>query len=41
MAKIIVQNIEIRIVKINDEDYICLTDMIKTKAEKAAMGYLI
>ena len=31
MAKIIVQNIEIRVVKINDEDYICLTDMIKAK----------
>jgi len=31
MAKIIVQNIEIRVVRINDEDYICLTDMIKAK----------
>ena len=31
MAKIIVQNIEINVVKINNEDYICLTDMIKAK----------
>ncbi len=31
MAKIIVQNTEINVVKVNNEDYICLTDMIKAK----------
>ena len=31
MAKIIVQNTEINVVKINNDDYICLTDMIKAK----------
>jgi hypothetical protein len=31
MAKIIVQNIEIRVVKVDDEDFICLTDMIRAK----------
>ncbi|MBR6455977.1 MAG: KilA-N domain-containing protein [Prevotella sp.] len=31
MAKVIVQNIEINVVKINNEDYICLTDMMKAK----------
>ena len=31
MAKIIVQNIEVNVTKVNNEDYICLTDMIKAK----------
>ena len=31
MAKIIVQNTEINVVKVKGEDYICLTDMIKAK----------
>ena len=31
MAKIIVQNTEINVVKVNNDDYICLTDMIKAK----------
>ena len=31
MAKIIVKSTEINITKINDEDYICITDMIKAK----------
>jgi hypothetical protein len=31
MAKILVQNTEVNVVKVNDEDYICLTDMIKAK----------
>ena len=31
MAKIIVQNTEINVIKVNGEDYICLTDMIRAK----------
>ena len=31
MAKIKVQNVEINVTKVNNEDYICLTDMIKAK----------
>ena len=31
MAKIIVKNVEINVIKVNNEDYICLTDMIKAK----------
>ena len=31
MAKIIVQNVEVNVTKVNNEDYICLTDMIKAK----------
>ena len=31
MAKIIVQNTEVSLVKVNGEDFICLTDMIKAK----------
>ena len=31
MKKIIVQNVEINVVTVNNEDYICLTDMIKAK----------
>ena len=31
MGKIIVQDTEIHVVKVNDKDYICLTDMIKAK----------
>jgi len=31
MAKINVKDIEVTVVKINDEDYICITDMIKAK----------
>ncbi len=31
MAKITVQNTEINITRINDEDYICITDMLKAK----------
>ena len=31
MAKITVQNTEIRLTAVNQEDYICLTDMIKAK----------
>ena len=31
MAKIQVQDTEITIMKVNDEDYLCLTDMLKAK----------
>ena len=31
MAKILVQNTEVNVVKVNDEDYICLTDIMKAK----------
>ena len=31
MAKIIVKDTEISVVKVNDEDYICLTDMLRAK----------
>ena len=31
MAKITVKNTEINITKINDEDYICITDMLKNR----------
>jgi len=31
MSKITVKDTEINVVQINDEDYICLTDMIKAK----------
>ncbi len=31
MSKIIVDDTEINITKINDEDYICITDMLKAK----------
>ena len=31
MAKIMVKDTEINITKINDEDYICITDMLKAK----------
>lgn len=29
--KLIVQDLEIALTKVNDEDYICVTDMIKAK----------
>lgn len=31
MGKIVVHNTEINISRINDEDYLCLTDMLKAK----------
>jgi len=31
MAKIIVKNTEVSIIKVNNEDYICITDMIRVK----------
>ena len=31
MAKITVKDTEIIVVKVNDEDYICLTDMLRAK----------
>ena len=31
MNKIIVQDTEINVIKVNGEDYICLTDMIRAK----------
>lgn len=31
MAKIKVQDTEVAVVKVNNEDYFCLTDMIKAK----------
>ncbi len=31
MAKITVKGTEINITKINDEDYICITDMLKAR----------
>ena len=31
MAKILVQNTEVNVVKVNGEDYICLTDMLHAK----------
>lgn len=32
--KLIVQDLEIALTKVNDEDYICVTDMIKAKNGK-------
>lgn len=32
-TKLVVQNIEIGLVSINSEDYICLTDMVKLRTE--------
>lgn len=31
MAKIVVQETEVNVVRVNGEDYICLTDMLKAK----------
>lgn len=31
MAKITVKDTEINVVEVNDEDYICLTDMLRAK----------
>ena len=31
MAKIVVQNTEVNVVKVNGEDYICITDMLRAK----------
>ena len=31
MAKIIVQNTEVNVIKVNGEDYVCLTDMLRAK----------
>jgi len=31
MAKIIVKDTEVNVVKVNGEDYICLTDMLRAK----------
>lgn len=31
MPKIVVEDTEINITRINDEDYICITDMLKAK----------
>ena len=31
MAKIVVQNTEVNVVKVNGEDYICITDMLSAK----------
>jgi len=31
MAKIIVQKTEITVIQVHNEDYICLTDMLKAK----------
>ena len=31
MVKITVKDTEINVVKVNDEDYICLTDMLRAK----------
>ena len=31
MAEITVQNTEINVIKVNGEDYICLTDMLRAK----------
>lgn len=31
MTKIVVKDTEVRIIKVNGEDYICITDMIKAK----------
>lgn len=31
MAKITVQDTEVNVVKVNGEDYICLTDMLRAK----------
>ena len=31
MAKITVKDTEINVVKVNDDDYICLTDMLRAK----------
>ena len=33
MSKIIVKDTEINIIKVENEDYICITDMIKQKTE--------
>lgn len=31
MAKVIVKDTEVNVVKVNGEDYICLTDMLRAK----------
>ena len=31
MAKIVVDNTEIAVIQVNNEDYLCLTDMLKAK----------
>ena len=33
MSKIMVKDTEINIIKVENEDYICITDMIKQKTE--------
>ena len=39
MAKITVKDTEINITKINDEDYICITDMLKAKDGDLSIVY--
>ena len=36
MSKIVVKDTEINVVKINEDDYICLTDMLKDKESHRA-----
>ncbi len=31
MSKIVIKDVEINVTKINNEDYICITDMLKAK----------
>ena len=40
MAKFTVNDTEITVVKIKDEDYLCLTDMLKAKDGDFFIGYL-
>ena len=38
MAKITVKDTEVSVLKVNEEDYISLTDMLKAKDEEKAKG---
>ena len=37
MSKIVVKDTEINVIQINEEDYICLTDMIKRRQMQSAI----
>lgn len=39
MAKITVKNTDVNVIKVNGEDYICLTDMLQAKAGRYGGTY--
>ena len=39
MSKIVVKDTEINVFKVKDEDYLCLTDMLKAKAGRYGGTY--